>query len=374
MKGLITLTLFVLFEAVQCVYAQTMLYSVRLRDYGYVRHNVRFDKHEADAASTRHVGIDGSGRVYLGFSIWGETKLHERGEANNTFRVLSVNPVKQSVERTFDFPTQSVNRVGVYVTANDALLVAANDRLQLLDNNGTATATYDVPPTRSKYTEFWIIDESPSGKTLLFRPGSRTFSFISTETLSPIARCKLTDYRNDYDTFNDSMMVKVYQIDYAPSNELVKAQLCGTSERLWYLGNQFYYPKFLDETNLLETGFAPSPGWNIAVQKTDGKILWTDRLTGPFAIVSYGGFLTSTRDGSRFAITVNEVHGGNRVLMINSKIVSVSVVIYDARTGEKKGQVKFKKPNSFLGFELALSPSGDMLAILKDDRLDVWKI
>jgi len=373
-KGFIALTPFMIFVAVQCADAQTMLYSVRLQDYGYVRNNAHFNKVEPDSALTKKIGIDGSGRVYVGFSVRGEPKLHERGEASNIFRVLSVNPLKQRVERTLDFPTQSMKRVGVYVTTTDALLVAANDRLQLLGESGTATATYDAPPILSKYVNTWIVEQSPSGKTLLFRPDDHTLSFISTESLSPIARCKLTDPRNDYDTFNDSMMVKVYQIDYAPSNELVKAELCGTSERLWYLGGQLYYPFFLDETTLLETEFTPSPGWDIAVQKTDGKILWTDRMPGPFEVVSYGGFFTSARDGSRFAITVNEIHRGNSALMINSKIVSVSVVIYDAQTGQKKGQVKFQKPNSFIGYELALSPTGDMLAILKDDMLEVWKV
>jgi hypothetical protein len=82
------------------------------------------------------------------------------------------------------------------------------------------------------------------------------------------------------------------------------------------------------------------------------------------------------RDGSRFALWVEQFTGGNTHFGFEStvKILDSSLVVYDARTGKQVCSVN-PNPIAHTGLlEFALSPHGDLLATLQGGVLQVWKL
>jgi hypothetical protein len=365
---------------------QTKLFSVRLQDYGYAPIVHPKPGGEGDVAMTNHLAIGSDGRVYVGFSMEGGPRLLKQGETNNTFRVLTIGPENGAVGRTLDFPTTSIVRVGIELTASDALLVAANEKVMLLGNDGSPKATFDVPALHEPGWPAQLkIRESPSGRTLLISTNERNLYFLSSETLSPIAQCRLPSKQDWPDTFSDKMKINMFQDEryFPPTDELRDGPYCGLTALLRPIGSQMVTPFFLDDSTLLGVGEEPwfsgqpvngSPLWAV---KSDGTPLWSMPLPKHFTFED-NPVVSVARDGSRFALWVQQFTGGvthfHSSFQTDVKILDASLVVYDARTGKQVSSIN-PNPIAHTGLlEFALSPHGDILATLQGGILQVWKL
>jgi len=355
---------------------QTKLFSVRLQDYGYAPIVHPKPGGEGDLAMTNHLAIDGDGRVYVGFSMEGGPRLLKQGETNNTFRVLTIGPENGVVGRTLDFPTTSIVRVGIELT------VAANEKVMLLGKNGVPRATFDVPVSHKPVGGILEIKKSPSGKTLIITNYDNNYVFLSSETLSPIAQCNVPSKQDSPETFSDKMKVIMFQSSDIPTiDELRYGPYCGATALLRPNGSQLDTPFFLDNSTLLGVGEPPwsrdrllngSPLWAV---KSDGTPLWSMPLPKHFTF-EVNPVVSVARDGSRFALWVEQFTGGNTHFGFEStvKILDSSLVVYDARTGKQVCSVN-PNPIAHTGLlEFALSPHGDLLATLQGGVLQVWKL
>jgi len=354
--------------------AQTLQYSVRLQDYGFTQYVHPKSEGEGDVALTSHLGIDAAGLVYVGFSIEGEPTLLKNGEVKNKFRVLTINPEKQTVERTLDFPTASVHRVGLNLSANDSLVVTADEKVQLLDEAGSPKSIFSIPQVPTKH-HYRILDikQSPSGRILLISTDTdRTDSdynyFLRTDNLSTVTECNITYGRNKdrADTFSDSLKFRDYN---PPDWELVGGNLCEASRNLVHY-DSFFVPYVVDNSTLLiiEPEVTTTKSSTITILKMNRGEVWHETLPKHF-IFPYSSVAIS-RDGSRFAMSVLEVRGGSRFFDVSWKVVSESIVVYDAQTGKHIGSLKM--PNYPVKFELSLSPHGDKLVMLKGGVVEIW--
>jgi hypothetical protein len=359
--------------------AQTLLYSVNLRTYGCpVAERKPFTWESELSAGTWHVGFDRTGKVYVGCAIQGEAKLLKPGEGNNIFRVLIIDAESGKVTRKLDFPTQSKERTGINISANNSLLVIANDKVQLLGEDGSARETFDIPIDGEK--QYLVTDESVSGKTFLVlaRGASGNFPyFFRADTLSLVAHCEIpvSRYGRDYPaTIADNVQMKEFQNSYVkggplPWDRLVIGPFCGHASDLWAV-DPGVEPFLLDDSTVLEMGRSKRYDYTsvFEVRKIDGASLWSQELPKHFLVE--GGPVSN---GSRFAIEIGELHGGHRALDIGAKVVSSGIWIYDAMTGKRVGSIQVP-PNS--RFEYALSPGGDKVGILSlnDGTLEVWKL
>jgi hypothetical protein len=327
---------------------------------------------EGDVALTSHIGMDTVGLVYVGFAIEGEPTLLKKGEVKNTFRVLTINPEKQTVERTLDFPTASVHRVGVNLSSNDSLIVTADEKVQLLDEAGSPKSIFSIPqvPTESSGPRLLEIQQSPSGGILLIRKDIGYNYFLRTDNLSTAAECKIPYSRGKDSayTFSDSSKFRMYD---SPAWELVGGNLCEESITLEKL-SYYFVPIVLDRATMLEIRpeLETTENSTISVKKMVGGERWHETL--PKHYIFSSNPVTVSRDGNRFAIIVMEVRGGSRFFDVGWKVVSESIVVYDAQTGKHIGSLKM--PNYPGKFEFSLSPHGDKLAMMKGGVVEVWKL
>jgi hypothetical protein len=364
-----------------CVSAQTLLYTVNLREQGcpVVEHK-SFTRESELGVRTDHIGFDRTRNVYAGCAIQGDAKLLKPGEANNTFRVLKIDAESGQVIRKVDFPTQSKERTGINISANDSLLVTANDKVQLLGDDGSVKAAFDIPIDEKN--EFLIgVRESPSGKTLLVMiDGASGYSpyFFHTDTLSLVTQCQIHvgRYGQDYpSTFADNVQMAHYQNNSVPGgpfprDRLVIGPLCGQTEDLWDVSPDVW-PVLLDDSTVLEEGKSKEDTFYTSfyeARKVTGETLWSEDFPKHFL----AGVTGIAADGRRFAVRVEQLRGGHPSLDIGAKTVGAWIWIFDAKTGKRLGSIPISTNGNL---RYALGPNGDRVAVLSADgsTLEVWK-
>jgi hypothetical protein len=359
--------------------AQTLRYSVHLQDYGWRPETLPLGQRERSFNNTTHLAFDDSGRLYVGLSVQGEAKLVHPGEPNNIFRVLVLDSQTGKDESSHDYPTESTERVGLDLTAQGKLLVTANDKLQLIGDDGAPKSTFDIPmPTKDNLIHEISVLESPSGKTLLLRIDWPTSYFLATDSLSLIAHCEgrpESHFRDVPEAFSDKIQLH-FDSSTIGSNRLWIGPLCGSPTVLWNYGMKIFEPVLLDDSTALEMG-TPLEDGNASmfeVRKVSGEILWDDELPKHFlTALVLGGAVRVSKGGFYFAEEDFEYRGGRRVLDIDSKIKSMWIRVYDSQTGKQLGSVPLAKPGIR---EFALSPDGRQVATLSLDggTLEVWQI
>jgi len=366
---------------------QTLQFSVHLQQYGWQPAKLKITNGEREIAETRHIGFDSAGRLYVGFAIEGETKLLKQGEANNIFRVLAIDQESGAVKRKLDFATQSKEWVGVNVSANNALLVTANNKVQLIGEDGSPKTAFDIPMPAGNHR--LSIRESATGKTLLVTIGDlSTHYFLRSDTLFPITHCYTPPEQSRDDpeafsrnmaepgTFSDSIQMRLDGTTrLGPPYELVKAPLCGKAQDLWSQGAAYITPVLLDDSTVLELGTSKLDVDTsvFELRKTNGELAWREELPKHFLADSFSWDSVGTTHGSRFAVEIVELRGGSQRFDISPRTISMGVWIYDVRTGKLVGSIKYPK----LGrCEFSLSPNGERIAILSTDggTLEVWKL
>jgi hypothetical protein len=358
--------------------AQTLLYSVSLQTYGCPAAELTpFTRESELSAGMQHISFDRTGKVFVGCAIQGDAKLLKPGEGNNIFRVLTIDAESGAVSRKLDFPTQSKERTGINISANNSLLVTANDKVQLLGDERTARATFDIPIDGEK--QELGIDESVSGKTLLVSIfGAKGFDlrFFHADTLSLMTHCEIPTYGRDFpNTIADHVQMTEFRNDYVkggpmPWRRLVVGPLCGPTRDLWE--DDAVGPFLLDDSTVLERGTRGSSGSasGFVVRKINGETLCSVEFPKGIAMV---GLVRAAQDGSRFAMQVGQFRGGHPALDIGAKMVGAWIWIYDTKTGKRVGSIPVSADGRL---RYALSPKGDKVAILSPDggTLEVWKL
>jgi WD40 repeat protein len=359
--------------------AQTLQYSVHLQDYGWRPETLPLAHRERSSNQTTHLAFDGSGRLFVGVSLQGDAKLVRPGEPNNIFRVLILDSQTGKDESSHDYPTQSTERVGLNLTEKGNLVVTANDKVQLIGEDGIPKRTFDIPiPTKDNLIHGISVLESPSGKTLLLQIDWNTSYFLATDSLSLIAHCDghpESHFRDVPEAFSDNIQLH-FDSSKIGFNRLWAAPLCGSPTVLWNYGMKIFEPVLLDDSTALEIGTPLEDGnaSTFEARKVSGEILWDDELPKHFLTATIpGGSVRVSKDGFHFAEEDFELRGGSRVLDIDSKAKSIWVRVYDAQTGKQLGLVPVAKPGIR---EFALSPDGRRVATLSLDggTLEVWRI
>lgn len=373
--------IFVVLLSTLSAQSQTLDYKLDLRSYGYVAILHPKAGLESDIADTRHIAIDGSGKAYVGFSMETAPVLLRHGDTSNIFRVLTISLKNRAVDDQRDFATASTRRVGVNVTASDKLLVTANDAVQLLDTDKMVRRTFAIPPKDARGSSGWSIQLSPSGRTLMVKTTVHHVYILEADSLEPRKDCQVFLGRNLADSFSDTMKIKMggYHASQSGGREydLQAGALCENSERLKTYADVSPQPFFLDNATLINVGSAPTisqlnlSGATLWVEELYGAELW--RATLPAHMVFGTSHVAVARSGNRFAAFVTEVHGGSDFFDTNWTVTSRRVVVYDTGLKRQIGEVALPKPWNGEP-EVALSPEGDRVAIVKDGVLEVWKL
>jgi hypothetical protein len=276
----------------------------------------------------------------------------------------------------------SKERVGVNISANDSLLVTAGDKIQLIDNDGLPKDTFEIPmPIGDNLSHNLSVDESAIAKTLLVRIDLHSLYFLRADSLSLIAHCHIPEnrYPQDYPaTIADNIQMSSFENTYVkggplPQDRLFVGPFCAETKDLWGV-EPGVEPFLLDNSTVLEVGESDKDRYTsvFEVRKIGGEVLWVKELSEHFH-AAWPVRVRTTRDGSRFAVEIDELRGGNRALDIGAKTASIWVQVYDSRNGKQIAAIKVPKEGLK---EYALSANGDKVATLSADgsTLEVWKL
>jgi hypothetical protein len=117
------------------------------------------------------------------------------------------------------------------------------------------------------------------------------------------------------------------------------------------------------DSDILLAGYSP---WISLVH--NGKVLWTSRFDKKNDVVDR--HVEVSAGGQFLAVAVRRFGGGSSFLDISRKLKAVRVIVYRTSDGSKLLEVPVN-PNPSAAFDFALSPSGDTLAVLSDEFLEI---
>ena len=393
-------------------WAQSKLLTVSLKPYGWMSQHdlsVQYPDPERqgwlmsgppDGVAWRGVGevaLDAQGHVYVGLPIWASgaaPKSAVRGTGDK-LRVLVLNARgKGEVERTMDFPTQSLERLDLRLAGDGALLLVANDKLMRVGADGRPAAELALPDEEKKY-EGWYLLSSTTGRTVRVRINDQTSMLVDAQTLAVLKHCQEPSYRDDTGVMTDDMELTTAEEGDQPhaTYELERQVYCGKRERLLSFGDTVFVPSLVDDTHFLAIARD-----KLALRKFTGETVWSRRAPAGRSFQVEMAQDRLSRDGRRVAVrllravvyqepvnwdpsrTPGKIFQEVQFRRPGTRTVEIedSIAVWEVASGRLLAQVpvqnlegdrKFKLNSSF-----ALSPDGRLLAVLQDGLLVLWKV
>ena len=328
--------------------------------------------------------------VYVGLPVWATgyaPKNSVRGTSDK-LRVLVVNAEADGrVERTMDFPTQSLNRLDLRLAADGKLLVLAGDKLIRIGDDGERSAQLDIPNEEKEF-EIWDVESSTTGGTLRVRLNNTHTMMVDSKTLTVVKQCRDAKDTSDEGTMTDDMELSSQVKTGLPNitYRMERQRFCEKREPLEKFDEIGFVPAVVNDEQFLAVSDR-----TIALRNLSGETIWTSSAPAGLMLDSSEGDQELSRSGSRAAVrllrqvqrqepdTMNPEDIRNGTWRRTSILkVEDSVAIWDVKTGRLVGQVslkgkmesRFYEPNA----QIALSPDGRLLAVLEEGVLTVWKI
>jgi hypothetical protein len=398
-----TLTAAVMFS-VTCGWAQTKVVTLDLTPYGVMTDAELSVLHTIAGyivagppggiawGGVGTLAIDSAGYVYVGLPIWASgyaPKNPVRGTGDK-FRVLAVNVASGGkVERTMDFPSESLDRLALHLADDGTLLVFANDALMRVGSNGRPTAQLAVP-NEQKQVDNWDVDISTTGGTLRLRLNNQHTIVVNAKTLAVEKQCQEKEEEDDTGTMTDDLELSSRSTGTSPnpSNGLERETFCEKGSILSSFGKINFVPAIVSDNQFL----AIEEG-SMALRKLSGETVWTSNPPAPLLFDTregryevnrdsgtYEGRYELSRDGSRVTIQLLRVAQYQPPETQETRPMQVedSVGVWDVATGRLVGEVpllghttdRFFNPDS----KTAVSPDGKLLAVLEEGVLTVWRV
>ncbi len=393
--------------ALVCVdgsWAQTKLVSLDLTPYGVMTQAELRVQHPipnpppGEAGSTTSgppggmawsgvgkVVIDSQEHIYVGLPIWtsgAAPKNALRGKGDK-LRVLVLTTADPSAPpHTFDFPTQSLDRLDLHMAPDNTLLVLANDQLMRVGADGKPTAKVNVPNKQKEY-EAWYVTESNTGRTLRLRLNDKSLMLVDPQTLSVRKQCQVSTALTDEGTMTDDIELASRITHNLSRWYLVRQTFCGKSETLAGFMDIKFVPTIVDETRFL----AVQPG-TIALRTLTGQTQWSAKAPQDRTLENGEGQPLVSREGNRVAVRLFktvQVHQPDSLNVLDqengtwnktkAEQLEDAIGVWDLSGGQLVAQVPVPpgtdyEPNA----EFALSPNGRLVAVLKQGTLTIWRL
>jgi hypothetical protein len=268
----------------------------------------------------------------------------------------------------FLIPTPSWNENSVSLGSNGKYLLRTGDKLVLLSPNTEQLAEIGLPTSQKSVRLFWHVFPFPDrSAALLYHQFSRDsiVSLLSWDDLKPIRECKLQgDDVTVESVSNKNMLIKKFSRGLTRMFEI--REICGAAQPAYTWQGDPLDATLTNDDNMLLAGFA-----SVVRFVAGGKIEWADAfnkksdMVDPHVEVGAGGRV--------LAVAVKTFVGGSRFLDIGPLLRSIKIVVYDAPTGKRVLEMPIT-PTPASMFDFALSPRGDILAVVSDGSLAIVKL
>jgi hypothetical protein len=317
------------------------------------------------------IAVDHEGRVVVSYTTRVRTQLVKRDNPSLDLRILRFSR-DGKLDLTLSLPTNMAGKNSIYLSDSGQIIAEANDSLQLYQEGIKA---WKLLAECGPGCSVW---QSVSRRTLVVRNGYEAPLLVI--RLSPVPRLQQCD---------KALKSSEDSIQYYPEKI--------TDDFAYYSGSegleQFTYRwPFCEYENREEMALRPGGYWDVLNDHffvfypygphEDGqtvKVVSSDRrvifqsVNGKHEYASSIWSPTrSSERGSRIAVDIVTLRGGNRVLDISSHPTARRLAVYDIELQKEVVSIpvnsKYHDPFEF-GFDL--SPDGSRLAILENGTLKV---
>ena len=319
--------------------------------------------------SSQIISVAPNGEVVLGFVTRDRTGL-----ATRELPPLSLHVVRFAKNGKFlaqsAVPTPSWYENAVFYGSNDTLLIRAGTKLYLFSQNMERLADKDLPLTSDSGMIDWKIRPLPSRNTFLlynYRGTETSIALLRWSDLKPVKECA-------YDPNDQLLSVSQSNLlSFRPGGSkdplgrtVIVTEICGSSRFSYSWEGNATSAALIDDDTFILAGGSSSVGI-----VAGNKVRWTDAFDRKSDVVN--SHVEVTADSQIVAIAVKKFEGGSKFLDISPKLKSVKIVVYQAASGKKILECTVNPPPSD-GFDYALSPDGDVLAIVSDGFLEIVQL
>jgi hypothetical protein len=335
--------------------------TVDLRGYGW-------EPPARKQVVSRFIAVDQKGRIVVSYATQVRTHLVTRDKPSLDLRILRFSE-DGKLDLSLSLPTHLEYWNSIFLSDASQIIARANDSLQLYqEDSKTWKVLAQCGPQCS-------VQQSVTRSTLAIR----------------------NEYHGPFLFIRFSPVPRLQQCAKAPTSAEDPIQhypQAITDEFAYYHGSEgleqftFRWP-FCEYENRVEMPLRPGGNWDVLndrsfvfypydphndrqtihVVSSDGRVIFQS-VNGKHEYA--GGIWSPTRSsarGSRIAVNIDTLRGGNRTLDISSHATARRIAVYDIELRKELASIPVSpKPHEF-GFDL--SPDGARLAILEDGILKV---
>jgi hypothetical protein len=335
--------------------------TIDLRSYGW-------EPPAPKQVVSRFIAVDQKGRVVISYAARVRTKLATRDRPSVDLRILRFSE-DGKLDLSLSLPTHLDYWNSIYLSDSGQIIAKANDSLQLYQEHiKTWKVLAQCGPQCS-------VRQSVSRGTLAVRNEYRGPLLII--RLLPELRLQQCD---------KALKSSEDPIQYNPQKITDDFAYHSGSEGLERL--TYRWP-FCDYEQREELPLRPSGYWEVLndhlflfylyapredeetlrVVSSDGRAIFQSVNGKHEYAVGIGDSTRSSERGSRIAVNIVTLRGGNRALDISSHATARRIAVYDIELRKEVASIPVGLKNHELGFDL--SPDGGRLAIVEDGTLKV---
>jgi hypothetical protein len=335
--------------------------TVDLRGYGWeppVRKQV----------VSRFIAVDQKGRVVISYATRVRTKLVTRDRPSVELRILRFSE-DGKLDLSLSLPTHLEYWNSIYLSNSDQIIAKANDSLQLYQEDiKTWKVLAQCGPQCS-------VQQSVSRRTLAIRneyQGPLLFIHLSPvprlqqcDKASKSAEGVIQDYSDSitdefaYHSGSEGLEQFTYRWPFCDYEHRVELPL--RPGGYWGVLNDHFFVFYpYDPHNDRQTVKAVSSDGRVVFRAVNGKHEYA---------LGIGDFTRSSERGSRIAVNIVTLRGGNRALDISSHATARRIAVYDIELRKEVASIPVGGTSHEFGFDL--SPDGRRLAILENGTLKV---
>jgi hypothetical protein len=288
---------------------------------------------------------------------------------------LSGNPTQCVVQ--MKLPTTESSPVAVLFSDKDDMLVVANDKLHVVDQNGfKERAAFDL--LRASDQARYQVLQSPQRKSLValadgFTRAESSYTWLDSASLQVLHSCSYPPVPEHYvrlRSFADDG--RFIEVEHGPGT-----QSHWISEGRYCSAKTIIPPDHIQPAAAImlesETAYFRDNPLNdnlpsIVVYDRAGNLLHSVPGHDKESMSANGGAVVS-EDGRRAAVLLNITSGGARWLDISNHVAARRVDVYDTATWTRIAQISLSAKGEA---ELAFSPDGKTLAIQADDVVQFY--
>jgi hypothetical protein len=315
--------------------------------------------------SSHMISIAENGDVLVGFVTHDRTGLVTREIPALSFHVLRFTSGGAFLSQK-TFPTASWHENAVLAGIDGNVLIRTGDKLRLFSADFESLAERELPPTpKGVFLKWQIFPLGNRTAFVLYRDSS--IELVDWRGLKTIKNCAF----NPFESLHSAAQKNLLSFHGSPpSDPLLRRvevdEICGPAQFSYsWVGDP------VDATLVNDDDIFLAGGGSTVRYVVKGQVQWKDAFDKKNDSVS--DQVEVDGDGQLVAIAVKRFAGGSEGLDIAPKLKAASMVVYQVSSGRRILETRVEPPRpSQFGF--ALSPKGDVLAIMSDGFLEIIPI